>query len=116
MLRRAFRKLRYAALLMRVGGPATFFHQLRRQLYSRANFIGMERNLNTKSVRVPCPLKYTLRLASRKDMEEVLQKAKSERKEPVHELIQRNLKGLVSRSLKKYLGLSFSSLPKGSIN
>jgi len=76
----------------------------------------MERNLNTNSVRVPCLLKYTLRQASRRDMEEVLRKAKSESKKSVHELIQRNLKGLVSRSLKKYLSLSFSSLLKGSIN
>ena len=81
MLKRAFRKVRYAILLLRIGGLKLFLCQLKRQVYSRATYIGMGANLDTDIVQVPSRLEYTLRPASPEDMEEVLQKAKTESKE-----------------------------------
>ena len=89
MLKRMLRKVRYAVLLAKVGGLKVFFHQLKRQIYSRASFIGLERNLGTNGAPVPCGVEYSLQLASEEDMEEVLQKAKTESKESAHELVQR---------------------------
>ncbi len=89
VLKEALRKVRYAVLLARVGGPKVFFRQLKRQVYSRATFIGLEKNLNTKCAPVPCRVEYALQLASEKDMDEVVQKAKTESKESAHELVQR---------------------------
>ena len=90
VLKEALRKVRYAVLLARVGGPKVFFRQLKRQVYSRATFIGLEKNLNTKCAPVPCQVEYSLQLASEKDMEEVVQKAKTESKDSAHELVQRS--------------------------
>lgn len=89
MLKRACKNVFYAMLLLRAAGPKIFLRQLRRQLYSRTTFIGMEKYLETTSVPIPCRLDYALRLASAEDMAEVLQKAKTENSESAHELIQR---------------------------
>ena len=88
-MKQAFRKIRYAILELRYGGLRTFFRQLRRQVYSRATFLGLEKALDGKNTPIPCGIRYSLRPASGKDMEEVLQRARTESKESVHELIQR---------------------------
>ena len=89
MLRRAYRKMRFGALLLKTGGLGLFFHQLRRQVYSRASFIGLERDLDVERASVACRESYLLRLASEADMEEVQGRAKREGKAETHELIQR---------------------------
>ena len=89
MLKRALRKARYAILLAGAGGAGVFWHQFKRQIYSTVSFVGMERNLGTDSVRIPCRLKYSLQPALAVDMEELLQKARSESRESAHELVQR---------------------------
>ena len=89
MLKRASRKMRYAILLLKMGGPKVFFYQLKRQIYSRAIFIGLERDLDTDLVRVPSRVEYSLRLASEEDMEEAFQKIKMESRQSAYELIKR---------------------------
>jgi ribosomal protein S18 acetylase RimI-like enzyme len=89
MLKRAFRVVRYAALQLELGGPKPFFTQLKRQVYNKNLFLGLEENLDTNGKRIPSNLTYSLQQASEKDMEDLLAKAKSESKESVHELIER---------------------------
>ena len=89
MLTSPFRKMRYALLLLKIGGLKVFFRQLMRQIYHRATFIGLEMDLNADNVRVPSKVEYFLRPASEEDMEKVVQKAKTESMESAHELIQR---------------------------
>ena len=88
MLKRAFRKMRYAILLLKVGGPKVFIRQLRHQLYSRTTHVGLERNLDTDFVQVPSRIEYSFQLATEEDIEEILQKAKTESKESAFDLIQ----------------------------
>ena len=89
MLMRVFKKLGYSMVLLRVGGLKACFQQLRRQIFSRETFIGLERGLDTNSVPVECGVQYNLRLATGEDMEEILQQAKWESKEMAHKLVYR---------------------------
>jgi hypothetical protein len=89
VLRRALRIIHYAILLFRIAGPKVFFHQLRRQVYSRDTLLGLERNLDRDVVKVSSLIQYSLGQASKKDMEEMLSKARTESKESPHELIER---------------------------
>jgi ribosomal protein S18 acetylase RimI-like enzyme len=89
MLKRAFRTLRYAALQLKLGGPKPFFLQLKRQIYSKSIFLGLEKDLDTNGQRVSSKLPYSLQRGSEKDMEDLLARAKSESKGSVHELIAR---------------------------
>lgn len=89
LLNRAFRKIHYAILLVRIGGPGVLFHQLRRQIYSRATFLGLEKDLDTGGDHIPCQVEYSLQPASKQDMEEILHRSRSDGKESVHELLQR---------------------------
>lgn len=89
VLNAAFRKVYYGILLLKNGGLRIFWNHLKRQIYSEATFWGLERNLQTDGVHAPSEIEYTLRLASKEDMKEVLQKSKSESREAVYDLIQR---------------------------
>jgi GNAT superfamily N-acetyltransferase len=89
VLGRVYRKIRCAILLLRVGGLKVFLHQLRRQLYNRDAFTRLEKNLED-SIRTPCGVKYSLSLATKEDMQEVLQRVKTEGNNSARELVQRN--------------------------
>ena len=89
MLKRVFKAMRYAALLLKLGGPKAFLFQLRRQIYSRDILFGLETNSDTDKVAVTSRLQYSLAPASEKDIEEVVLKAETESEESAHELIQR---------------------------
>jgi GNAT superfamily N-acetyltransferase len=89
LLNRALRKIHYAILLVRMGGPGVLFHQLRRQIYSRSTFLGLEKDLNVSGGHVPCRVEYILLPASGQDMEDVLHSARSDGEGSVHELLQR---------------------------
>ena len=89
LLTSAFRKIHYANLLVRTGGPGVLLRQLGRQVYSRANFLGFEKDLGTSIDRIPCQVEYSLRPACEQDMKEVLLRARSDGKGSVHELLQR---------------------------
>jgi L-amino acid N-acyltransferase YncA len=83
------RKLRYAILLIKVAGLMPFLRELRRQIYSKTTFLGLEKTLEPNTVHVQCRTKYSLRPASREDMEEILSEAKQEVGESARELLQR---------------------------
>ena len=89
MLKRALRMVHYAGLLLRIGGLRVFLSQLRRQIYSRDILFGLEKSLDNQCVQISSKLPHFLRQASKKDMEELLAKAKEESKESVHELVER---------------------------
>jgi hypothetical protein len=74
-----------------MAGSKVFFRQLKRQIYSRATLIGLEKNLDTDIVRIPSKLEYSLRLASEEDIGDIFQKIETESKESDFELIQRKM-------------------------
>jgi hypothetical protein len=78
-------------LLFKFGGQKEFFHQLRRQIYDRDVQVGLEIQLGENVIlNLPeCEIKYTLRPASKKDMEVVFQQVKTESNEAVKLLAHR---------------------------
>ncbi|UCB43080.1 MAG: hypothetical protein JSV77_00065 [Dehalococcoidales bacterium] len=89
ILRRIIRRFRFAILLIRTGGFRVFLHQLQRQIYSRTTYYAMVKNLDTDITKVEAKIQYTLQLASKEDMDDVLNRVRFESKESTHELIQR---------------------------
>ena len=89
MLDSAFRKVRYGILLIKNGGLWLFWHHLKRQIYGKSTFWVLERDLQTDNGHIPCGIEYSLRPASKEDMEEVLRISRSESRESVYDLIQR---------------------------
>jgi len=81
--------VRYAGLLLKIGGPRMFLSQLRRQLYSKDILFGLDKDLDAQRVKVASKSSYFLRPASNGDMEELLARAKEESKQSVHELVER---------------------------
>ena len=89
MLDSAFRKVRYGILLIKNGGLWLFWHHLKRQIYGKSTFWVLERDLQTDNGHIPCGIEYSLRPASKEDMEEVLRISRSESRESVYDLMQR---------------------------
>jgi ribosomal protein S18 acetylase RimI-like enzyme len=89
VLKSVVRKVRYATLLLKIGGVQMFFPQLTRQIYSRDILFGLEKTLSAEGVQVESRLLYTLCKATEKDMDEVLSRVKTESKPATHELIER---------------------------
>ncbi len=89
MLKTVLRKSRYVLRVLKIIGPGMFLRQLKGRIYSRTAFIGLEKDLNAESVPVQCRIEYTLHPGTEEDMEEVLQKTKSESKESARELLRR---------------------------
>jgi L-amino acid N-acyltransferase YncA len=90
VLKQFLKKVRSAILLLKISGAKEFFNQLRRQIYSRALWIGMEKNMegNAKAL-AECKIEYYLRQASEEDMKEAFQKVKTESKESAYKLLYR---------------------------
>lgn len=91
MLGNFLRKVCSAFVLLRTVGPRVFFEQLRRHIYSQHLQIIFEKNLeeNNARARNECRINYSLRLATKEDMDEVFQKVKTESKEAVQMLLHR---------------------------
>lgn len=89
MLTGFVRKVCCAIELLKVGGIKEFFRQLKRQIYCKDTYIGLEKNLqeNGNLAQTQCKIKYSLGLATKKDIDEILQKAKTESKESVYDLV-----------------------------
>ena len=92
LIKLIFKRIRgsiyYGALLLKIGGLKIFLIQLKRQIYSRSSQIGLALNLQETNIpKIEANIKYTLKLASKEDMDEVLQKAKSESKDMVQKLL-----------------------------
>ena len=81
--------LYYALLLVEIGGVLVFLRQLKRQIYSTATEIGLERVLNSRYVQVPGRIEYSLRPGTKQDVDELIEKAKTESKESTHRLLYR---------------------------
>lgn len=91
MIGNFLRKVSNAFVLLRTVGPNMFFEQLKRHIYSRHLQIVLEKDLEENNVRArnECKINYSLRLATKEDMDEVLYKAKTESKEAVQMLLHR---------------------------
>jgi len=89
ILNPAVRKVRYGILLIKNGGLRLFWHHLKRQIYGKSTFRVLERDLQTDNGHIPCGIEYSLRPASKEDMEEVLRISRSESRESVYDLMQR---------------------------
>jgi hypothetical protein len=86
---RAFRKIRYASILYKIGGLKELLTQVGRQIYSKDILFGLEKYLNTEGGSFSSKLAYSLQPATKKDVEETLDKARTEIKASVHELVER---------------------------
>ena len=81
-------EIRYAVVLLTSGGLKAFLKQLKRQIYSKDIRIGFELNLQEVTISpIESSIRHSLQLASKEDMDEVLQSGKTESKEVVHWLI-----------------------------
>ncbi len=88
IFRRIWALIYYGYLLLKIGGLKIFLIQLKRQIYSRSNQISLTLNLQETDIpKIEANIKYTLKLASKEDMDEVLQKAKSESKDMAQKLL-----------------------------
>jgi hypothetical protein len=75
-------------ILLKIGGPGIFLKQLKRQIYSRSNQIGLALNLEELEItKKRAKVKYTLKLATEKDIDKIWEKAKFESKEMVQPLL-----------------------------
>lgn len=89
MIGRMARTARAAGMIARYGGMPVLLHQLGRQIYSKAVFVGLEKDLKKENPHVACKISFRLHRASEMDIDEVIVKAKAEAGDDVHELIQR---------------------------
>ncbi len=90
IIKRAFRMVRYAALQLRLGGYKALFPQLKRQVYRRTVSVGFNLDLQESDIpQVEAKIRYTLRLATKDDMDEALQKASSGNKGSARDLVYR---------------------------
>lgn len=88
IIKRSLHSVYYGVMLVRIAGLAVFFKQLKRQIYSRSNQVGLALDLDEfEFPEIETGIKYTLELASKEDMDEVLEKAKSENREMVQKLL-----------------------------
>ena len=85
-----FGEMYYAFMLLRLGGLKVFLKQLRCQIYSRSAQVGFTVDLQRNDIpRIEAKINYTLSLASEQDMNEILQKTKTESEESVQSLVYR---------------------------
>ena len=88
-LKTSFKKFRYAVLLGRLAGPIVLARELRRQIYSRTYFVGMEKDLNKPCLDFPTDIEYILQEGKQADIDEILTIAKTASKESAYELVMR---------------------------
>ena len=116
----SFRKLRYGVLLGRIAGPSILARELRRQIYSRTYFVGMEKDLNKPSLNFQTDIEYILEIGKQTDIDEILTIAKTADKVSAYELVMRIMfydsgfrKFYVARTLENselcYIGWLLSS-------
>jgi len=90
--KRARRLVHYGLLLARMQGFGLFWIQLKRQIYSRFTQVGFALDLQKTGVPIiEAGIKYTLKMASQEDMDELLEQAKAETDKMAHKLIFRKM-------------------------
>jgi CelD/BcsL family acetyltransferase involved in cellulose biosynthesis/L-amino acid N-acyltransferase YncA len=78
----------YGFLLLKIGGPNIFFRQLKNHIYSRSNQVSLTLDLEEYEIpKIDASIKYNLKLATPQDMDEVLEKAKSETRDMAQKLL-----------------------------
>ncbi len=80
----------FTAVLLKMGGLKVFLKQLKHQIYSRSAQVSFTLDLQENEIpQIEAKIKYSLQIASKKDMDEIMQKAKSESKDMVQKLVYR---------------------------
>ena len=107
-LKTSIRKFRYAVLLGRIAGPSVLARELRRQIYSRSYFVGVEKDLNKPCLNFRADIEYKLQRGKQTDINEILTIAKTASKVSAYELVMRIMfydsgfrKFYVARTTKK---------------
>ena len=90
-LKASFKKLRYAVLLGRIAGPNVLARELRRQIYSKCYFVGMEKDLNEPCLDVQTDIEYTLQSGKQTDIDEIVTIAETASKVSAYELVMRKM-------------------------
>ena len=89
IMKALYKKLRYAVLLFRIAGLSVLFRELRRQIYSKTYYIGMERDLDNPIFEFQTDIKYKLQRGKNTDIDEIMTAAKSAGKTSAYELVMR---------------------------
>ena len=91
MLNSISRKFRYAVLLANIAGPIVLANELRRQLYSKAYFLGMELDLDKPILAFKTDVEYKLERGKASDIDEMLEIAKTLNRISAYELVMRKM-------------------------
>jgi RimJ/RimL family protein N-acetyltransferase len=75
--------------MARMAGPNVLSRELKRQIYSKSYFVGMERDLNEPFLDFKTDIDYTLQRGKESDINEILTFAKTASKESAYELLMR---------------------------
>ncbi len=88
ILKRILGLMYYGVMLLKIAGLRVFLKKLKQHIYSRSNQIGLSLNLEQFELpKIEANIKYTLKLATKEDMEEVMEKAKAESKKMVEKVL-----------------------------
>lgn len=88
-LKTALKKIRYALLMSRIAGPSVLAGELKRQIYSKSYFVGVEKNLNGPCFEFQTGIEYKLQKGKQTDIDDILVIAKTASKESAYELVMR---------------------------
>jgi RimJ/RimL family protein N-acetyltransferase len=89
MLGRQFKKAGYALLAARYGGIGYVFNSAKQRTYRKETFLGLAKDLNEPDIKIQSRVEYSLKRASREDINEMLDGLRTEGRESIFELIQR---------------------------
>jgi RimJ/RimL family protein N-acetyltransferase len=90
-LKASFKKIRYAVLLGRIAGPNVLARELRRQIYSKTYFVGMEKDLNEPCLDFQADIEYMMQRGKPTDIDEIFEIANSASKASAYELVMRKM-------------------------
>lgn len=90
-LKAFFKKFRYAVFLCRIAGPNVLVRELRRQIYSRSYFVGVEKDLSKPCLDFQTDIEYILQRGDQTDIDEILTIAKAASKVSAYELVMRKM-------------------------
>jgi RimJ/RimL family protein N-acetyltransferase len=87
----SFKKLRYAFLLSRIAGPIVLVRELRRQIYSRSYYVGLEKDLSKPCGVGQTDIEYKLLRGKQTDIDKILAIAKTASRVSAYELVIRKM-------------------------
>jgi RimJ/RimL family protein N-acetyltransferase len=90
LLKTVWAQLYFTAVLLKIGGLKVFLKQFLHQIYSNSSQVSFTLDLQDAEIpQVEAKIKYSLQIASKQDMDEIMQKAKSESKDMAQKLVYR---------------------------